>query len=90
MVFSFDDMLPRLLVLLVVREGHAASPVFATRTDLYYAVSACLTETPDGSCPLYISDAWDDTPIGLWNVAKVTDMRYIFYAADAFNQDLTA
>jgi surface protein len=58
-----------------------AVPVFADRWALKVAVDACLAESPDGLCP--------DEPIGTWDVSAVTDMKSMFYNANAFNQDLS-
>jgi len=55
----------------------------ADRTDLKAAVISCITETPDGSCPVFASSIYNafgaqNDVIGNWDVSKVTNMDSLF------------
>ncbi len=73
------------LLLVVVRGGDAALPVFTSRAALKTAVSAYITKSSVGCCLQQQS-----MPIGQWDISAVTDMSRMFYGAASFNQDLSA
>ena len=73
------------LLLVVVRGGDAAVPVFTSRAALKTAVSACIKKSPVRCCLQQ-----QRAPIGQWDVSAVTDMSRMFYGAVSFNQDLSA
>jgi hypothetical protein len=73
------------LLLVVVRGGDAALPVFTNRAALKTAVSTYIKKSPVECCLQQ-----QRVPIGQWDVSAVTDMSRMFYGAASFNQDLSA
>ena len=57
-----------------------------SRVVLKTAVDACLTETPDGSCPLFSNE---NGLIADYDVSKVTDMFQMFKSKESFNSDIS-
>ena len=68
------------LLLVVVRGGDAAVPVFTSRAALKTAVSACIQKSLVGGCLQR-----QRVPIGQWDVSALTNMSYMFYGAAAFH-----
>jgi surface protein len=62
--------------------------VFApANTDrLMSAVNSCISETSDGSCPVFASS---NGVMGEWDVSRVGSMKHLFYNKHDFNQDLS-
>ena len=67
-----------------------ASAVFkpTNRADLFIAITACLSETPDGSCPLYANKDGNDV-MGNWDTSEVTSMTGLFKHKTLFNADIS-
>ena len=72
-----------------------ASAVFkpTNRADLFIAITACLSETPDGSCPLYANKDGNDV-MGNWDTSEVTEMNGLFETkyhrpTNLFNADIS-
>ena len=64
---------------------------------IHAAVSACLAETPNGSCPIFASasngtgcgNGGVNGIIGSWDVSKVTNMGQMFVSTPDFTSDLS-
>lgn len=65
----------------------------ADRAALKTAVDACISETSDGSCPVFAASHFaTDKPYGLigdWDISLVTSLQGMFQYKFSFNQDLS-
>lgn len=50
----------------------------------------CLTAAWQPNCSKWCLLAEFNQNIGGWNTSKVTDMNYMFYSAEVFNQDVSS
>ena len=69
---------------------HKAEAVFVPtdKAALTAAVTACLAETTEGSCPTFAATDGNGV-IGAWDVSKITDMGGVFKDKTDFNADLS-